>query len=315
MAGRVFVGIDASKLHLDVAVRPTGEVWRETNDEEGIARLCERLRQEKPVLVVMEASGGVESLAGAELWDKGIRVAIVNPRQVHDFARSVGQLAKTDKQDAKVIALFAEVVKPEARGFPSEEERELKGLMVRRRQVVEMVVAEKNRLGSASKLLRPQIERHIRYLVQERDEIDGELKERVKRSPLWRAKEDLLREVPGIGPVVARTLLAELPELGKLTGKEIASLVGVAPFARDSGRYRGKRRIWGGRGSVRAALYMATLVASQYNPVIRSLCERLLASGKAKKVVLTAAMRKLLTILNPMLKYGTHWLDASHLVA
>lgn len=234
-------------------------------------------------------------------------MAVVNPRQVRDFARATGKLAKTDAIDARVLALFAERVRPEPRRLPDEAGQALGALVTRRRQLLEMLTAEKNRLGSAARVLRKSIQRHIDWLNQELAKVDEDLGDMLRQSPLWREKDDLLRSVPGVGRVLSITLLAELPELGQLSAKQISALVGVAPLNRDSGTLRGRRSIWGGRAPVRAVLYMAALVATRYNPVIRAFYQRLLALGKAKKVALVACMRKLLIILNAILKHQTPW--------
>ena len=303
----VYVGIDVSKAHLDVSVSSEARVWRTANNPEGIASLLESLGRVAPRLVVMESSGGYEYQAAAELTVVGYAVAVVNPRQVRDFGRSIGRNAKTDELDAAVLARFAEAVKPQVRSLPDEQERELRALIRRRRQVVEMITSERNRLGQAPPVLRPHIEAHIAWLIEGRGEIDRQIKEFIRSSPVWRAKDDLLTSVPGIGDVVSSVIMAELPELGRLNRREIAALVGVAPFNRDSGQFRGRRTTWGGRKSVRSVLYMATLVAIRRNPVIKEFYDRLCAAGKAKKVALTAAMRKLLTIINIMIRDQTRW--------
>jgi transposase len=301
------VGIDVSKGLLDVAVLPEGESWSATNDEEGITQVVKRLKSLRPRLVVLEATGGMETaLVGAAATAR-LPVVVVNPRQVRDFAKSVGALAKTDAIDARVLARFAEAVRPEVRPLKDKEASQLSALIARRRQLVEMLTSEKNRLGSALEAIHPSIEEHIEWLEQRLTDINGKLRKAIKKSPVWRAKEQLLRTAPGVGAVLSATLVAGLPELGALNRKRIAALVGVAPFNRDSGKYRGKRCIWGGRGSVRAVLYMATLAATRFNPVIRAFYLRLCAAGKEKKVALTACMRKLLTILNAMVKTGTPW--------
>ena len=303
----VFVGIDVSKAHLDVAVRPTGDEWRSPNTDAGVRRAAARLKDLRPALVVLEATGGLEvPLAGA-LAALGLPVVVMNPRQVRDFARSVGRLAKTDALDARVLAHFAEAVRPEPRPLPDEQSQELSSLISRRRQVSEMLTAEKNRLRTARGPVRRRLQAHIRWLERELSEIDGDLDGSIRESPLWQAKDDILKSVPGVGPVVSVTLLSELPELGRLNRKEIAALVGVAPLNRDSGTLAGRRTVWGGRARVRAALYMAALVATRYNPVVREFYRRLCAAGKAKKVALTACMRKLLLILNSMIKHRTRW--------
>jgi transposase len=266
------------------------------------------LEKLNPTLVVLEATGGIEMPVAATLAVAGIPIAVVNPRQVRDFARATGRLAKTDSIDAKVLALFAAAVRPQVRPLPDANEQELGDILSRRRQLVEMITAEKNRLRSArSKAVRTHIQAHITWLETELANIDSDLKRIIRESPVWREKDDLLKSVPGVGPVLSTTLLADLPELGTLNRRQIASLVGVAPFNRDSGKLRGKRMIWGGRAAVRTVLYMSTLVATRRNPVIRVFYQRLCAAGKAKKVALTACMRKLLTILNAMLKHGTPW--------
>ena len=302
-----FVGIDVAKATLDVAVRPAGERWSAPNDEAGIGALVTRLRPLTPALIVLEATGGFETAAVAALAAAGLPVVVANPRQVRDFARATGQLAKTDALDAQVLALFAERVRPELRPLPDAAVQALDALLTRRRQLLEMLVAEQNRLGFAAAAVRRDITQHIHWLQRRLHDVDGDLEQTIRGSPVWRAKEDLLRSVPGVGPVVSRTLLGELPELGTLTHKQIAALVGVAPRARDSGTLRGKRIVWGGRASVRAALYMGALVATRYNPAIRAFYTRLRAAGKPAKVALVACMRKLLTILNAILRTGTPW--------
>jgi transposase len=309
---QVFVGIDVSKDRLDIFVRPSGEAFSVRRDEEGLGALVERLQGLQPRLVVLEATGGYEAMVAAALVAGGLMAVVVNPRQIRDFARATGRLAKTDKLDAEAIARFAEAVRPEPRSLPDEQAQLLAELMARRRQVIEMVVAEGNRRRHvSSSKLRQRIDRHILTLEEELREIDGDLGHTIRQMPAWREKEDLLRSVPGIGDVIARTLLAELPELGALHRKRIAALVGVAPFNRDSGNLRGRRMIWGGRQHVRAALYMAALVGSRHNPVLARFYKRLLAAGKPKKVALTAVMRKLLTILNAMIRDRALW-EPSH---
>ena len=261
----------------------------------------------QPVLIVLEATGGYQRTLAAALASDGLPVAVVNPRQVRDFARATGQLAKTDAIDAKMLALFAERIRPEVRPLPEAEQQALAALVARRRQLLEMLQAERNRLSMAHKAVQDELRAHIRFLEKRLDKANRALQEAIEASPIWRAKEDLLRSVPGVGPVLSATLLAELPELGRLSGREIAALVGVAPFNRDSGTLRGQRCIWGGRVSVRCALYMGTLVAVRHNPVLRRFYEQLLGRGKAKKVALVACMRKLLVILNAMMKTQTHW--------
>jgi transposase len=302
-----YVGIDVSKGYLDVAARPTGEQWRVSNTEEGLVHLVERVQGLSPALVALEATGSLEVPVAAALGAAGLPVAVVNPRQVRDFARATGKLAKTDKLDAQVLALFAERVRPVPRPLPDPQTQELTALLARRRQIVAMLVTEQNRLGTALPSVRPGIQEHIAWLEERREGLHDGMAKLLRESPLWREKEDLLRGVPGVGPVLTLTLLAELPELGTLDRRQIAALVGVAPLNRDSGTLRGKRTVWGGRAKVRAALYMAALVASRFNPVVRAFYQKLLAAGKPKKVALTACMRKLLTILNAIISHRQPW--------
>ena len=303
----VFVGIDVSKERLDVAVRPTGEMWQVSHDSLGIGEMMERLETLMPQLVVLEATGGVEMTLAGELAASGLHVAVVNPRQVRNFARATGKLAKTDALDAQVLAHFAEAMRPVSRPLPDSDTRELAALVARRRQLVEMITAEKNRFRTAARRIRPKVEEHIRWLEENLAELDRDLGDFIRSSPIWRDKDELLRSTPGVGPVLSMTLLSGLPELGTLNRGEIAALVGVAPFNRDSGTMRGKRKVWGGRPQVRAALYMAALVATRFNPVLRDFYQRLCMAGKPKKVALTACMRKLLTILNHMVRQNRHW--------
>jgi transposase len=269
--------------------------------------LVNRFGEIHPALIVLEATGGVERDLTRALVSAELAVVVVNPRQVRDFAKATGQLAKTDTIDAMVLARFAEAVRPTVRPLPDETLLELRGLIARRRQLTEMTVAERNRFTTASKSVRKRIEAHIRWLETELRRADKDLDQSIRQSPIWQENENLLRSVPGIGPVVSRTLLAELPELGQLNRKQIAALVGIAPLNRDSGTFRGRRIIWGGRAAVRAALYMAALVATRRNAVIRAFYKRLRNAGKAPKVALVACMRKLLTILNAMIKHRTCW--------
>jgi transposase len=307
----VFVGIDVAKAALVVATRPESVSWTAANDAVGIARTLERLRSVQPGLIVLEATGGYETAVVAALVAAGLPVVVVNPRQVRDFGRSTGQLAKTDTLDADLLALFAERVQPEPRPLPDAALRDLDALITRRRQLLEMLTAERNRLLQASPTVRRNIRQHVRWLERQVTAVDRDLDDMIHQSPVWRAKENLLRSVPGVGPVVSRTLLAELPELGALNRKQVAALAGVAPLARDSGTLRGKRLVWGGRAPVRAALYMAALVAARHNSVIRAFYRRLVAAGKPKKVALTACMRKLLTILNAMVRTNCRWQNPS----
>lgn len=307
VAPAVYVGIDVAKESLDVAVRPTGQLWRADQDEAGIAGTVRRLRALNPALVVLEATGGCELAVAAALRVAGLAVAVVNPRQVRDFARATGKLAKTDRLDAQALALFAERIQPSPQPTPDPQREALDRLVTRRRQLMEMLTAEKNRLHRAQGPARQSIEDLIQWLKRAVGDIDTQLQRALEESPQWRERRDLLQSVPGVGPVLTLTLQAELPELGNLDRKKIASLVGVAPLNRDSGTLRGKRTIWGGRATVRGALYMAALVATRFNPVVRTLYQRLCATGKAKKVAITACMHKLLVILNAMVKHGTPW--------
>ena len=310
-AGR-FVGIDVAKRQLDVVERPSGARWTISNDGVGMGALVERLGPPGDVEgIVLEATGGYEMPAVAALTAAGLPVVVVNARQVRDFARAVGKLAKTDAIDAAVLAQFAEAVRPEIRELPDELTQTLQSWLARRRQLVEMLLAEEQRLAIAVRGLRPQLQQHIEWLRRQLREVDTELKGLLQNSPIWREHENLLRTVPGVGPVLATTLLADLPELGRLNRKQIAALVGVAPLNRDSGQQRGARHVWGGRAPVRTALYMATLSAVRCNAVIRAFFERLRGAGKPKKVALTACMRKLLTILNAMMHHRTSW-QADH---
>jgi transposase len=302
-----YVGIDVSKAQLDVAIRPTGERWSVRNDEAGIDQLEARLRELSPVLVVSEATGGLELPLVAALAAANLPVVVVNPRQVREFARATGKLAKTDSLDAQVLAHFGEAVRPTPRPLPDAQSQLLMALLARRRQIVGMLTAEKNRFLKATPCVRQDIQRHITWLEGELSKQDKDLEDTLRQSPLWREKEKLLRSVPGVGPVLALHLLAELPELGSLGRRQIAALVGVAPLNRDSGTLRGRRTVWGGRARLRAALYMGALAASRHNQVIAAFYHRLCAAGKAKKVALTACMRKLLTILNAMVKHLTPW--------
>jgi transposase len=302
-----FIGIDVSKARLDMAVRPSGERESISNDEAGIKTLVERMGGLRPVLIVLEASGGLERKVTRALASAELPVVVVNPRQVRDFAKATGRLAKTDRMDAEVLALFGEAVRPALRPLADEVLLELRALIARRRQITEMIVAERNRLCGASRAVQKRIDAHIRWLEAELDRADKDLDQSIRQSPIWQENQDLLRSVPGVGPVISRTLLAELPELGRLNRKQIAALVGVAPLNRDSGTLKGRRTIWGGRATVRAALYMAALVASRRNSVIRTFYKRLCNAGKAPKVALVACMRKLLTILNAMIKHKTRW--------
>ena len=309
MNSGVFVGIDLSKARLDVASCGASEqAWSVRHDAEGISRLGERLQALSPTLIVLEATGGLEVDVSSALASRGLPVVVINPRQVKDFGRALGRLAKTDQIDARLLAEFAQKIRPAVRPLPKEEQRELDALMMRRRQVVEMISAEKNRLqqtGAAA--IAQEIREHIAYLEQRLEKLGAELRARIEQSQTWRAKDILLRSVPGVGVVLSHTILAALPELGTLERRKIAALVGVAPFNRDSGKMRGRRVIWGGRSEVRHILYLAALSASRFNPVIRAFYEQLVARGKLKKVALVACMRKLLTMLNSILKHQQPW--------
>ena len=305
-----FMGIDVAKAQLEFACRPGDETVTVPNDEGGIQALVERCQVRTATLVVCEATGGYEAALVAALATAGLPVVVANPRQVRDFAKATGQLAKTDAIDAQILALFAERVRPAPRPLPDAEADALDALLTRRRQLIEMLVAERNRLLVARAAVRSDLQQHIRFLERRLREADEDLHTAVKASPVWRVKDDLLQSVPGVGRVVSLTLLAELPELGRLSHKEIAALVGVAPRARDSGTLRGKRLVYGGRAPVRAVLYMAALLASRRNPVIRAFYNRLRTAGKPAKVALTACMRKLLVILNAIARSGRPWQPA-----
>ena len=284
----IYVGIDVAKAQVDVAVRPTDDRWEVSHDDAGVGKLVSQMGDLGPAMVLLEASGGLELPLVAALAAASLPVVVVNPRQVRDFARATGTLAKTDALDAQVLAHFAEVVRPPVRPLRDAEAQSLNSLVARRHQVVTMLVSEKNRLGTAARSLRPRIQAHVAWLEQELDDLDEELRQTLHQSPVWRERENLLRTVPGVGEQLSLTLLAYLPELGTLDRRQIAALVGVAPFNRDSGTLRGKRTVWGGRARVRGALYMGALTASRHNPVIRVFYQRLLAAGKPKKLALTA---------------------------
>lgn len=303
----VYAGIDVSKARLDVAARPAGKIWTAANDQAGIDALVARLEGLHPSLVVLDATGGYERAAVAALGAAGLPVAVVNPRQARAFARATGKLAKTYSLDARVLAHFAETIRPEVRPLRDDEAREFAQILARRRQVVGMLVAERNRLETSVSPVRERVEAHIGFLEMELSELDDDLDRAIRESPLWREKDELLRSVPGIGPRVSATLLAEMPELGSLTDKKLAALVGVAPLNRAGGDHRGKGRVSRGRSRVRAMLYMAAVTAARCNPVFREFYGRLPAAGMPRKVALTACMRKLLVVLNGMLRHGTRW--------
>jgi transposase len=307
-----WVGIDVSKASLDVFVQPTGAAWQVANTAVQIEALGEQLTALAAERIVLEASGGYEALVVAVLASRQLPVVVVNPRQVRDFARAMGQLAKTDRIDAQVLARFGEAIRPELRAMPDATTRRVRALVSRRRQLQEMLVAEQNRLISAAvqdapEPLRDQLGEHIDWLRRQVSDVDDELRRELQASSVWRERENLLRTIPGIGPVTSATLLSQLPELGQLDRKAIAKLVGVAPLNRDSGTLHGARRVWGGRAGVRAVLYMAALVATRYNPLIRGFYERLKAAGKPKKVALVACMHKLLLLCNSILRSNSAW--------
>ena len=304
----IYVGIDVSKDRLDVHLRPSDEAFAVARDGKGLENLVERLRPLDVSLIVIEATGGFETTVAAALAGAGLPLAVVNPRQIRDFARALGRLAKTDAIDAKVIALFAERIEPPARPIASPEAQRLGELVARRRQIVEMIGMEQNRRRRAGdKRLVKRIDRHVAFLEKELGDVDGDIDASVRASPAWREAEELLVSVPGVGPVTARTLIAELPELGQIDRRKLAALVGVAPFNRDSGTWRGHRMIAGGRTSVRTVLYMAALAATRCNPLVRATYQRLVARGRPKKVALIACARQLLTILNAIVRDGRPW--------
>jgi transposase len=303
----LFVGIDVAKAQLDIALRPTGERWAVANDDTEMAALVARLQAVHPTLIVLEATGGYQRAAVAALAAAGLPVAVVHPRPARDLAKATGQLAKTDPLDARALAHVAEAVRPTPRPLPDAQAEELRALLARRRQLVAMRTAEQNRLGSAPPRLQTDIQAQITWRNTRLVALDDDLDTTLRTSPVWREREERLRSVPGIGPVCARTLLLDLPELGPLSRQRLAALVGVAPFHRDSGTRHGPRLVWGGRAQVRTTLYMSTLVAVRDNPVLKGFDERLRTAGKAAKVALTACMRKLLTILNAMVTHQTRW--------
>ena len=308
---QVFVGIDVAKDRLDVHLLPFGEAFAVARDGEGLDDLVSRLRALDVALVVLEATGGFETTVAGALCANALPLAVVNPRQIRDFARATGRLAKTDALDAALIARFAEAVRPEARPVPDAQARSLGELVTRRRQIVDMMAVERGRRKRlTSRRMIKSVDRLLKALQRELSDLEEDLDETIRGTPAWQETEDLLKSVPGIGDVTARTLIADLPELGTLDRRKIAALVGVAPFNRDSGTFRGRRTIWGGRASVRATLYMAALVASRHNPVLRRFYRRLIDAGKPKKVALTAVMRKLLTILNAIVRDQIPWQHA-----
>ena len=303
----VVVGIDVSKEHLDVLLLPSELKKRVTNDESGCAELLSWLTSETPSRIILESTGGLETLVASVLSAASLPVVIVNPRQVRDFAKACGMLAKTDALDARIIARFAQAIQPEIRPLKDEMSQTLSALVARRRQLVEMLSAEKNRQSSAPRATRKSIELHISWLKNQIASDDDDISTFIQSSPIWKAKGEILTSVKGIGNVTASTILAALPELGTLRRQKIAALVGVCPYNRDSGKFKGKRSIWGGRAAIRSVLYMATLTATRFNPVIKAFYERLTKAGKPPKVALTACMRRLLTILNSMIKNNQKW--------
>lgn len=303
----LFVGLDVAKAHIDIAVRPGGAPLQVSHDDAGLATLVAHLLPLQPTLIVVEATGGYETDVVSALALAGLPVALINPRQVRDFAKAVGRLAKTDAIDAAVLALFAERIQPEPRPLPDEAQRELVALVTRRRQLVEMLTAERNRVLLARGAVRRDLEDHIQWLQRRLRDTDRDLRTLIQQSPLWRAHDNLLRSVPGVGPITAAVLIADLPELGRLSRRQLAALVGVAPLNRDSGTHRGVRTIWGGRAPVRGVLYMATLVATRFNPTLRAFYRHLRTAGKPHRVAIVAVMRKLLTILNAMIKTQQPW--------
>jgi transposase len=314
MAESIYVGIDVSKATLDIA-SSDGQIWSCSNQEQNFKELIERLGREPVSLIVLEASGGYEGAVVAHLHEAGLPVFVVNPKQVRAFAKALGRLAKSDRIDAQVLAQFAQKIQPELRPLKDEHTQALDALLARRRQVLAMLVAERQRLQVAAVNVRTDIREHIHFLVKRLKDTDRALDELVRETPLWREREELFKPVKGVGTQLLLSLCAGLPELGQLNRKKIAALVGVAPYNCDSGTLRGQRHCWGGRADVRSALYMAALSATRFNPVIATFYKRLLKAGKAKKVALTACMRKLLTILNAMARDCSAWNEQLHQIA
>lgn len=311
MTHETFVGIDVSKDRLDIALKLSEESWSIPYNEASLTGLADRLKAVNPTLIVLEATGGFEVAVTASLAAASLPVVVMNPRQVRDFAKSTGRLAKTDAIDAHILAQFGQAVRPPIRPLSDHQAKGLQALVARRRQIVEMIVIEKNRFRAALPALRPEIKEHIRWLQQRLSQMNDQLQALIREMPLWREKDDLLRSAPGVGPQLSVSLISGLPELGSLGRKQIAALVGVAPMNRDSGAFRGKRTVWGGRAHIRATLYVVTLTAIRKNPSIRDFYQRLRKAGKAPKVAITACMRKLLTILNAMMKHKTpYWSSA-----
>lgn len=302
------IGIDVSKAFLDLWTFPADQAWRTEYTDGALPRLVEELTEAQPARIIVEATGGLETRLVAELGAAGLPVVVVNPRQVRDFAKATGRLAKTDRLDAEILAQFGAALRPPARPLPDPALRELQSLVSRRRQLIAMQTQERNRRQqAASELVAAQIDDHLALLGEQVAQLDRDIAAQLQNHPIWQARAQLLRSIPGVGPVLVATLIAQLPELGQASHGEIAALTGVAPYNRDSGQWRGKRAVWGGRRQLRAALYMATLSATRYNPTLHACYQRLLAAGKAKKVALTACMRKLLTICNAIIKSNTPW--------
>lgn len=302
-----FVGIDVSKGTLDLCIKPSGETLHVDYDDKGISEIVNRLVALGPTLIVLEATGGLEMRLAGELAAKSLPVAIINPRQARDFAKATGQLAKTDLVDAAILAAFARAIRPAVRPIKDADTRDLDDLVTRRRQLMNMRVQEMLRMGTASKMQKKSLTAHITWLDKRIADLDDELSKRLRASDVWRSKDDLLQGIPGVGAVTSLTMLAKCPELGQLNRREIAALAGVAPLANDSGTHRGKRFVWGGRADVRAVLYMAAISAIRFNSIIKAFAERLKQAGKPAKVVIVACMRKLLTIMNTMIKNNTPW--------
>jgi len=303
----LFVGIDVAKAALEMALRPSDQLWQVLYDDAHVEALVAQLSELSPTLIVVEATGGLERTLVAALVAARLPVVVINPRLARDFAKATGRLAKTDRIDAQVLAHYGEAIRPSLRPLPDADTQQLRALVDRRRQLMDMMSAEQSRLNTSPARICDSIAYHLTWLRQQVASLDDDLDGMLKASPLWLERDAILQSTPGVGPILSRTLMSQLPELGNLNRKEIAALVGVAPFNRDSGTWRGRRTIWGGRATVRAVLYMSTLVATRYNPVIREFYESLLAVGKVKKVALIACMRKLLTILNAMIKNQQRW--------
>jgi transposase len=303
----LFVGIDVAKAALDIALRPSDQLWQVIYDDAHVEALVTQLSELSPSLIVVEATGGLERTLVGALVVAGLSVVVINPRLARDFAKATGRLGKTDRIDAQVLAHYGEAIRPSRRPLPDAAPQQLRALVDRRRPLIDMMSAEQSRLKTSPARIRDSIASHLTWLRQQVASWDDDLDRLLQASALWRERDAILQSTPGVGPVLSRTLISQLPELGDLKRKEIAALVGVAPFNRDSGTWRGRRTIWGGRATVRAVLYMSTLVATRHNPVIHEFYERLLDAGKATKVAMTACMRKLLRILNAMVKNQQRW--------